>query len=205
MAEHATRTATQGPRGFAGFFSTEGRVGPARFALVLIAAYLCWRATLLVFDRGGVIAYTFTGAASGTVLAKVVAEAGRRLHDTGRGGWFGVLVGAALAIPLVAITPSELAYDPPWLFPAMAAVAGLIAAAVMFRPATPGADRWGGRPAGPLAHAPGRAGPSARPIAWTVISVLGGALFAFGLVSISEGMREQNEEDQRRVEQRGGR
>lgn len=179
-------------------FSSAGRVGSARFALVAVLAWVAWRGAVWALDRGGTITYPLVGAALGLVFAKVTAETARRLHDTGRSGRWGMVAAVMLMVPLIAILPTSLAYQPRSLFPTFAVLLLLIAAALLLRPGAKVANRYGEVPSGPLAYASASAESSARrSVRWAGVSALGCALLAYGAISISNGMREAHERDMR--------
>ncbi len=179
-------------------FSSSGRVGPIRFALVAVAMGCACRAGVWALEWGEMITYVFAGAALGALLAWFAAEAARRLHDTGWRGAWGLAVAVVLVAPPIAITPTTLAYDPRWLMPALQILALLVAAVLLLRPGARGANRFGEAPAGVLAYAPGPGGSRAgRGALWVGISVLGCASLALAIINLSNGMRMAHERDLR--------
>lgn len=172
--------------GVARFFSTDARVNSARLALVLALAAGMLRLTIGAFQEGDTLAYIATGALWGALLAKVFAEAGRRLHDIGmrgRAGWW-----PAVALPLYGWSSIG---DAPWLT-RIAGAGALLSVALFFVRGQLVRNAWGERPSWFAIGEGATWTGSRRALAWATVSIAGGALIGFALISISHGMAEAN-------------
>lgn len=188
------------------FFSSSGRTGPARAAVVtmlfVLAAWLAQQA----LHRGNSIVYALTGILFGAVLARCLAEWSRRLHDTGHSGYVGAGAMVALLIVLTAVGVSDLGFRMPALYQALLVLTALVAAALLLWPGQKQANTFG-EPPTMFGGTPGPAPMVRRGIAWAIVSITGCLLIGLLLNSISTGMRERNEETVRALErqQAGGR
>jgi uncharacterized membrane protein YhaH (DUF805 family) len=190
---------------FGRFFSSAGRIGPARAALAtLLAAAIAW-ATGPAFDDGYTLAYALCGALLGAVAAKLAAEWVRRLHDTGRTGLWGAGLAVTAAVLLAAVEVSELRLDLPWLYPTLAIAVAVAAAAILLRPGVNGPNNHGEPSGALLGHGPGPAYGARRGALWGLVSTLGGLLIGLALISISQGMREERENTMRYLQQQEAR
>ncbi len=181
-------TAPHSSRAFGRFFSSSGRSSILRFAIILATGWLIVRQSFVLFQSDSFAIYAAGGALLGTLLAKAVAEVGRRLHDAGWGGWAGwTLCGTLLWYVLDGMSHmgEDLRRPQQWLPLVLVAI-------LLLRPGVRTANRWGDRP-GWLLPATGPEQHRAAPMA--AASILGFVILMSAILSISHGMRD----NQRRI------
>ena len=176
------------------FFSIDGRTPRLRFLIVsTIAAVVLLLLGRSSWDERLAIALP-AGAVAGLVLAKVAAEAGRRLHDTGASARAGAW--AALLLGLMALGSLYLSLNHE---NAMLPVTGLVGVALLFlvvRPGVAGANRFGVPPDGPVAATT----TGAAHAAWLLptVCVVAAVGLVLALASLNDALR-RTQEDQYRL------
>jgi uncharacterized membrane protein YhaH (DUF805 family) len=186
-------------------FASIGRVSPIRALLVTALAVVLFKLVGVALDRGDTVAYVLAGTVAGVTLAKLLAEWGRRFHDTGLAAPVGFVIVVAALIPALALQTSDLRQEHPALFTASWAFFFLVLALLLLRPGRRAENRFGPAPARPLEYVrPMAASSSRRGQIWAIVAAVGGALIGYTLIDLSHGMQEAQEETWRYVQQQEG-
>ena len=166
------------------FFSVAGRTSVLRLVViaVLIAAVL-WACAQTTWEYGRVI-NGFIGAVAGAAIAKLVVEAIRRLRDAGISLRFASWCALALGLAAIGVFSSYFLVD---LESAQTMLSILTYASIMFVAV---GLLWPSRASSTQTQARGM---ESRGLTFAVACVIGGAIVAALLASLSIGMDEVNQ------------
>jgi len=183
--------------GVARFFSLGGRIGPARWSAW--AALTAGLSVLCLFGlrlSEGVLP-PVVGALLGLIVAKLVAESARRLHDCGQSAAVGIAPAIGMVVLIATAVVRWLGHGADALFGVALVLAAGAAGLLLLRPGAAADNRFGPPPA-PFTASPGRDGQGAG-LASTAVLLGVGLAFGLGVLRWEIGMDRQREDRLRRA------